>query len=232
MTSEQIVGESKAEGTTSRPFLANPSVFPQTVSTPKSANEIRDLAKHLAYSVVAGYMEHDRGHLDKSVDGFFQVYLHLFTNISPLRARRAAELYVEALVKQDEIENRPGNSRDQIPEDPLWDDVKRILLEFSRTLGLPDAYADETTDFFKYHGNRDSRYVNHCLESERIFMTEAIGNSYWSKILGSLLILLTECHDKHDSTGLETGLQFATEYYTIILKAKTVQPRTTLTTKS
>jgi hypothetical protein len=59
--------------------------------------------------VVTGYIEHDRGHLDKSIEAFFQVYLHLFTKVSPLRARRAAELYVEALVKQDEIENFPGH---------------------------------------------------------------------------------------------------------------------------
>jgi len=200
--------------------LSIPALFSRTVSPPKSRDEIGELAKHLAYSVVAGYLEHDRGHLDKSVEGFFQVYLHLFAKVSPLRARRAAELYVEALVKQDEIENSAGHSVEQIVSDPLWADVKRILLEFSRTLGLSDAYADETTDFFRYHGVRDKTWVIHCIESENIFMTEAIGNSYWSKMLGSLLILLTDCHDKHDTTGLETGIEFATKYFEIILRAK------------
>jgi len=200
--------------------LSNPALFSRTVSPPKSRDEIGELAKHLAYSVVAGYLEHDRGHLDKSVEGFFQVYLHLFAKVSPLRARRAAELYVEALVKQDEIENSEGHSAEQIVGDPLWGDVRKILLEFSRTLGLSDSYADETTDFFRYHGVRDKTWVIHCIESENIFMTEAIGNSYWSKMLGSLLILLTDCHDKHDTTGLETGIEFATKYYEIILRAK------------
>jgi hypothetical protein len=177
--------------------------------------------------VVTGYIEHDRGHLDKSAESFFQVYLHLFTKVSPLRARRAAELYVEALVKQDEIENFPGHSSDQIINDPSWGDVRKILVEFSRTLGIPDSYADETTSYYKYHGVRDGRYLPHCLESENIFMTEAIGNSYWSKILGSLLILLTECHDKHDMIGLETGIEFATKYYEIVLQAKFSQPQKT-----
>ncbi len=188
-----------------------------------SRDEIGDLAKHLAYSVVTGYLEHDRGHLDKSIEGFFQVYLHLFTRVSPLRARRAAELYVEALVKQDDVENSPAHSREQIIADPMWGEVRRILLEFSRTLGLSDSYADETAEFFKYHGVGDSRYMIHCMASENIFMTEAIGNSYWSKILGSLLLLLTECHDKHDPTSLETGIEFATKYYEIILRAKSSQ---------
>jgi len=200
--------------------LSNPALFSRTVSPPKSRDEIGELAKHLAYSVVAGYLEHDRGHLDKSVEGFFQVYLHLFTKVSPLKARRAAELYVEALVKQDEIENFAGHSVDEIVGDHLWGDVRKILLEFSRTLGLQDTYADETTDFFRCHGVRDKTWVIHCIESENIFMTEAIGNSYWSKMLGSLLILLTDCHDKHDTTGLETGIEFATKYFEIILRAK------------
>jgi hypothetical protein len=200
--------------------LSNPALFSRNVSTPKSHDEIGELAKHLAYSVVAGYLEHDRGHLDKSIEGFFQVYLHLFTKISPLRARRAAELYVEALVKQDEIENVEGHSPEQIANDPSWGDVRKVLLEFSRTLGIPDSYADETTDFFRYHGVRDKTWVIHCIESENIFMTEAIGNSYWSKMLGSLLIFLTDCHDKHDTTGLQTGIEFATKYFEIILRAK------------
>lgn len=210
---------------TSGSDLSNPALFSRIASIPKTSDEIGEMAKHLAYSVVAGYLEHDRGHLDKSIEGFFQVYLHLFSKISPLRARRAAELYVEALVKQDEIENFDGHSAGQIAEDPSWADVRKILLEFSRTLGIPDNYADETTDFFRYHGVRDKTWVIHCIESENIFMTEAIGNSYWSKMLGSLLIFLTDCHDKHDTTGLQTGIEFATKYFEIILRAKSSAPQ-------
>lgn len=206
--------------------LSNSPAFSPVVQ-PKTRDEINELARHLAHSVVIGFMEHDRGfsehdrgHLDKAVEAFFQVFRHLFTGVTPLRVRRAAELYVEALVRHDEIENFPGHSREQVLANPEWDDVRRILLEFSRTLGLPDLYADEATTYWRYHGVRDSRYVVHCLESENILLTEAIGNSYWSKILGSLFVLLIECHDKHDSTGLQAGLEFATKYYEIILTAK------------
>src|SRR5260370_31743413 len=118
--------------------ILNPALFSRTVSPPKSRDEIGELARHLAYSVVAGYLEHDRGHLDKSVEGFFQVYLHLFSKVSPLKARRAAELYVEALVKQDEIENIPEHSPEQTVSDPLSADSKKILLHLSKTLSLLD----------------------------------------------------------------------------------------------
>src|SRR2546430_7067948 len=44
---------------------------------PTTLREFRILAKRLAYNIVTGYVEHDRGHLDKSAEAFFQVYLHL-----------------------------------------------------------------------------------------------------------------------------------------------------------
>ena len=223
-TIEEIMGQERRD-----PMEVNPSIPPtfSGVSQPRSREEISELAKSLAHSIVVGFMEHDRGfaehdraHLNRAVDAFFQVFRNLFTKVTPLRARRAAELYVDALVRHDEIENTVGHSREQILADPEWADVRRMLLEFSRTLDLPDSYADEATAYWKYHGIRDDRYVVHCLESENILLTAAIGNSYWSKILGSLFVLLIECHDKHDSTGLEAGLEFATRYYEIILRAK------------
>jgi hypothetical protein len=223
-TIEEFVGYGQSNPTSINPSI--PPAFPEA-EQPRSREAINELAKNLAHSVVIGFMEHDRGfkehdrtHLDKAVDAFFQVFRHLFTNVSPLRVRRASELYVDALVRHDEIENAVGHSSEQILADPEWADVRRILLEFSRTLGLPDSYADEATTYWRYHGVRDDRYVVHCLESENILLTAAIGNSYWSKILGSLFVLLIECHDKHDSTGLEAGLEFATRYYEIILRAK------------
>lgn len=191
----------------------------QRAPTPKTPEEFRDLAKRLAYNAVAGYVEHDRGHLDKSVEAFFQVYLNLFPEVSPMLAWRAAEIYIQVLVKQDEIENHEGHTSSQIVEDPRWGEVKSLFLDFSKTLGLPESYADSTMNFYRFHGVRDSRYVNYCLESDRIFNSHVIGSEYWAKILGSMLLILTECHDKHDPVGLETGLEFAKRYYEIILRA-------------
>src|SRR4029077_8913068 len=205
------MAEAKGSSRSQSPLLATPISAPRS-RFPETPEGFRELAKHLAYSVVQGYIEHDRGHLDKSAEGFFQVYYHLFPELSPLRARRAADLYVEALVKQDEIENSETHIGTQIAEDPRWKEVNEVLREFSRTLELPDEYGDETTDYFRYHGVRDNRYVTHCLESDRICSDRVVGDGYWARILGSLLLILTDCHDKHDSTGLETGLQFATTY--------------------
>ncbi len=208
----------------SYPF-SDPMVSPRRI--PASATEIHELAKHMGSSIVTGYVEHDRGFnerkksgFENAVEGFFRVYLYCFPEISSLRAHKAAELYVKSLFKQDEIENHPGHNREDIVNDPRWDEVKQILLEFSRALELPDSYAEETSNFFKYNGVKDPRWAMYCLESERIFWTSAIGDDYWAKILGSLLIILTDCHDKHDSTAFEAGLEFATKYFEIALKAK------------
>jgi hypothetical protein len=195
---------------------------------PTGASEIHELAKHMAFGAVTGYLEHDRASKEnrtdgreKAVDGFFQVYLYCFPEISSVTAYKAAELYVKSLLKQDEIEEYPGHSKEEILNDLRWTEVTDILLEFSRTLGLPDSYAEQTMNFFRHHGVRDPRYVIYCLESEKIFWTKVLGDDYWTKMLGSLLILLTDCHDKHDQKGLETGLEFATRYFEIVLKAMT-----------
>src|SRR5689334_9519971 len=76
---------------------------------PQSASDIHELAKHMAFGAVTGYLEHDRAYkenspdrVEKAVDGFFQVYLYCFPEMSPLRLYHAAELYVKSLFKQDE----------------------------------------------------------------------------------------------------------------------------------
>jgi hypothetical protein len=181
------------------------------------------MAKRLAHSIVTGYVEHDRGRLDKSAGAFYQVFSNLFPELSPKRSWRAAELYVQVCMKQDEVENHPGHDSTQIVNDPQWGEVRALLSEFSSVLDVPDSYADATMNYYRFHGVRDSRYVNYLLESDRIFNIRVIGDDYWSKILGSLLLILTECHDKHDRTGLEAGIEFATTYYEIILRAKSSQ---------
>lgn len=223
-----VTAEEYGTQTTSMPGLFSrlPSandISPRTL--PTNAAEIHELAKRMAFGAVTGYLEHDRASKgkelssEKSVNGFFQVYLFCFPEISPLKAYRAAELYVESLFKQDEVEDFPGHNREEILRDPKWVEVRDTLLQFSRTLGLPDAYAEQTMNFFRHHGVRDPQWTVYCLESERIFWTKVIGDEYWAKMLGSLLILLTDCHDKHDQIGLETGLEFATKYFEIVLKA-------------
>jgi hypothetical protein len=106
--------------------------------------------------------------------------------------------------------------------------VKSIFLEQTRTLGIPDEYAEHTTDYFRYHGQRDDRYIHHCLQADRIFTTAIIGHDYWAKILGSLYLICTECHDKHDLTGLRAGIEFAAKYFEIILKARALGQGRTL----
>ncbi len=202
------------------PLLAPLKPTPQIVGTPRTSKEYREFARRTAFDIVSGYVEHDRGRLDSSTDSFFRVYLNLFPDVGVLRTRRAAELYVEVLVKQDEIENQPGGTKERILGDARWEEVKSLFLELSRALDLPDSYAHETTDYYRYHGVQDTRYVAHCLESDRILTTRVLGSSYWAKILGSLYLILTECHDKHDATGLEAGLQFASKYFEIIFRAR------------
>jgi hypothetical protein len=216
MTMAEDILESKRVS----PRLGLSPLSPQTIASPKSEEELREVAKRLAFSVVTAFIEHDRGHVEQSTEGFFQVFLPLFPNVGLLKVHSASEFFVKALFKQDEIENHSGHSSHEIINDERWEDVKALLVAFSRTIGIPDSFAENTTNFWRYHGVGDDRYVNYLLQSDMIMTSAILGSSYWSKILSSLYLACVDCHDKHDSAGLETGLSFATKYYEIILKAK------------
>jgi hypothetical protein len=217
---EEILEPKSASRVSVSPRLGIPVLSSQAIGSPKNEEELGDVARRLAFSVVTAFIEHDRGHIEQSTESFFQVFLPLFPNIGLLRVRNASELFVKALVKQDEIENHSGHGSHEIINDWRWEEVKALLVDFSRTIGIPESFAENTTNFWRYHGVRDDRYVSYLLESDAIMTSAILGSSYWSKILSSLYLACVDCHDKHDSTGLETGLSFATKYYEIILKAK------------
>ncbi len=217
---EEIVEPKRVSEVSVSPRLGSPLLSPQAIVLPKNEEELREVAKRLAFSVVTAFIEHDRGHFEESTEGFFQVFLPLFPNVGLLKVRSASELFVKALFKQDDIENHSGHGSNEIINDGQWEEVKALLITFSRTIGIPDSFAESTTNFWRYHGVGDDRYVNYLLQSDEIMTSAILGNSYWSKILSSLYLACVDCHDKHDSAGLETGLSFATKYYEIILKAK------------
>lgn len=215
----EIVEPKRVSEVSVSPRLGPALLSSQAIVSPKNEEELREGAKRLAFSVVTAFIEHDRGHFEQSTESFFQVFLPLFPNAGLFKVHSASELFVKALFKQDEIENS-GHSSREIINDGRWEEVKALLAAFSRTIGVPESFAENTTNFWRYHGVGDDRYVNYLLQSDMIMTSAILGSSYWSKILSSLYLACVECHDKHDSVGLETGLSFATKYYEIILKAK------------
>lgn len=221
MTMAEEIFEPKRASEVSVPPRLGPSLlFPHAIAPPKNEEELREAAKRLAFSVVTAFIEHDRGHFEESTESFFQVFSPLFPSIGLLKVHTASELFVKALFKQDEIENHSEHGPREIVSDGRWEEVKALLAAFSKTIGIPESFAENTANFWRYHGVGDDRYVNYLLQSDAIMTSAILGSSYWSKILSSLYLACVECHDKHDSAGLETGLNFATKYYEIILKAK------------
>jgi hypothetical protein len=217
---EEIVGPKRVSEVSVPPRLGPLLISPQAIISPKNEEELKEAAKRLAFSVVTAFIEHDRGHIEQSTESFFQVFLPLFPNVGLLKAHHASELFVKALFKQDEIENQSGRGSYEIINDWRWEEVKSLLVDFSKAIGIPESFAENTTNFWRYHGVGDNRYVDYLLQSDTIMTSAILGNSYWSKILSSLYLACVDCHDKHDSAGLETGLSFATKYYEILLKAK------------
>ncbi len=192
---EEIVEPKRVSEVSVSPRLGFPLLSPQAIVLPKNEEELREVAKRLAFSVVTAFIEHDRGHFEESTEGFFQVFLPLFPNVGLLKVRSASELFVKALFKQDDIENHSGHGSNEIINDGQWEEVKALLITFSRTIGIPDSFAESTTNFWRYHGVGDDRYVNYLLQSDEIMTSAILGNSYWSKILSSLYLACVDCHD-------------------------------------
>src|SRR5256885_7016315 len=85
MTVAEEIAESKAV-IDPQPTGQLTTVQAQKPVIPKTLRECRELAKRLAYNIVTGYVEHDRGHLDKSAEAFFQVYLRSEEHTSELQS--------------------------------------------------------------------------------------------------------------------------------------------------
>jgi len=176
--------------------------------------------KEMAHNVVKAYVSHDSGKFEESAHLFSLVFRDLFPEYGDNRIKTASETYVDSLRLQDIVENNKSLSvREKINHEE-WKNVKNALKKFCKALDIPESYAHETTQFFRYHGVRDSRYVQHVLNAERILSHRITGDEYWATVTGALYLACIECHDKHDANGFEMGKKFAEQYFSILLRAR------------
>jgi len=176
--------------------------------------------KEMSHNVVKAYISHDKDEFEESAHLFSLVFRHLFPEYEEGRIRAASEAYVDSLRLQDIVENNNSLSVRKKINHKEWKNVKNALKKFCKALDIPESYAHETTQFFKYHGVRDSIYVQHVLNAERILSRRITGDEYWATVTGALYLACIECHDKHDANGLEMGKKLAEQYFSILLRAR------------
>ena len=178
---------------------------------------IQHRAKDMANNIVQAYLEHDLKGYMKAAFYFASVLSLLFPKLSKDKIRRASQAYTEALRCHDEIEEGGHNNSSQLNHNG-WHTVRNNLVEMCNALDLPEDYATETTEFFRHHGVRDSRFVMHMLNSDKIFTSSIIGNDNLSLILGGLYLACVRCHDIHDEYGVKFGKKLMETYYSVLLE--------------
>src|SRR5436309_11739250 len=155
-----------------------------------------DIAEQMAKNIVNAYMEHDRKDYEKSVRYFASVFRILFPKIAGDDILKGAWGYTNALRFHDEIEEG-GHSRSEQSNHNGWARVRNSLLEMCKSLNLPEAYANETAQFFRLHGIRDNNFVVHMLNADRIFTDSITKNGKVSSVLGGLYLACVGGHDMH-----------------------------------
>jgi hypothetical protein len=179
--------------------------------------EVAKVAQQMAEDIVQAYIEHDGKNYEDSAQCFSLVFKYLFPRLHKDEILRAARAYASALKNHDLIEDGGHGKPAQLNHNG-WKQVRNDLLEMSEALELPKDYASETTEFFRYHGVRDSEFVIHMLNSDKIFTSSILGDDNLSMILGGLYLVCVRCHDLHNDYGVNLGKKLIETYYSILLE--------------
>ncbi|MBI2938357.1 MAG: hypothetical protein HYY22_09130 [Thaumarchaeota archaeon] len=179
--------------------------------------DIQKTSKQMAEDIVNAYIQHDKKDYARSALYFAKVFRNLFPKLPEGSIQRAARAYVDALRNHDGIEEGGYSKYDQFNHGK-WSHVKDRLLEMCKALGLPDEYAVETTEFFRYHGVGDMQFVTHMLNADRIFTSSILENTNLSLVLGGLYLACVSCHDMHNNYGVSLGKNLISIYYFILLE--------------
>jgi hypothetical protein len=131
---------------------------------------LSEVATHMAYHIVRAFEEHDRKRYQQCARSFGTVYTFLFP-VHPREAYTAGSSYALALKQHDVIEDGvtavtlqepiiadyidedariPPKAR-EILDHQYWNSVLLCFEMVAEALGLPHAYAEEQTEFFRYH---------------------------------------------------------------------------------
>lgn len=149
-----------------------------------------------------------------------EVYSREFPKIATADARQAGHAHVDALFKQDVIENDPANNtvKDVLNDDrwrqaDRWN-VKNSLVELCDLVAMDKQFAEAMTEFFRLHGqNQDGwkrqAYRAHTIKTTRITGSETVGQ----KLAPYFVIAVMH----HDSRTWSTGREIIRAHYERLL---------------
>ncbi len=167
------------------------------------------------------------GMLAQDLDDFDGACLHFSLSLRPLFPEfdnetilKACEAFTSALFAQSKLKDDGSLSKEELLHDERWEYVRNEMVKMCELLNIPKSYADETTEWFKYHGIGDDAYVKHLLEAHRVLVRRVAGNDRWYRELAGLYLCAVALHDKHQKEAVLRGREIMVNYFSIMLRAR------------
>lgn len=183
-------------------------------------------AERAAEAMVNGFIFHDRGDYEQSIEAF-TIADKIHFGVDEETARGAAEGYVNALKAKDELEDYVDTMSDL--DSVSWFSVFKPLRKRANALGINTQYAHLTTEAWKQH-KIGGDYWTPVLEAQQYVVQAAIDdpeyphkqsdgrNGYGPE--PALYLVSVECHDLHTESRVELGKRIMTEYYKQIIRMR------------
>ena len=138
------------------------------------------------------------------------VYSREFPEIATPDARQAGHAHMDALFKQDVIENDPANNtvRDVLTDDRWrqaepWN-VQDTLVELCDLVAMDERFAETMTEFFRLHGQKQDGWKQQAYRAHTIKTTRITGSEAWGQKLAPYFVIAVMHHDSRTwSTGRE-----------------------------
>ena len=123
----------------------------------------------------------------RAYDRMGTVYTREFPEVPEDVSRRAGRAHVDALFKQDIVENDPAHeTAADVLADERWREadapwsVEGSLREVCECVGIDEEFAEALTEFYRLHGQqqdgwKEAAYRAHKIKATRITGSEAVG---------------------------------------------------------
>lgn len=123
-------------------------------SRERIASDAKPAAARMAREVCRGFRAHDNGERAAAVDAFATVDTLQFAHLSEKTAQAAAEAYVDALFRKNEVEFaalRDGELDESTVAAADWSPVAAKFRERAALVGMDSTYATASTEGWKQH---------------------------------------------------------------------------------
>lgn len=223
--------EAAEQGSHPRP-LTNVATVERSLETDERNDAIHGRAETMAEMLCEGFRFHDERKRAESIEAFYYVDRRQFDGVSDEDAWDAAEAYVDALWRKDEVEEPYVSDGRIVDPDGLaeadWSPVRDALARRARAVGFDESYAELTTESWRRH-KVGGDYWTPMLRAQEIECSAALGEQRPShsedtprETVGHLparYLVGVELHDLHTEAHWRQAIGVMTPYFETILRS-------------